>query len=88
MGLDINMDIYPVRLNDQLRVTIASSLTGDSSVEVGEFNQRIHETALFKENEYIMFGRIFKTKTKPPNVYVFIRNKIILNHHKLILIII
>lgn len=70
MSLDINMDIYPVRLNDQLRVTIASSLNpNDSSVEVGEFNQRIHETALFKENEYIMFGRIFKTKTQPPNVY-------------------
>merc|ERR1712137_1471507 len=65
MTLDINMDIYPVRLNDEFRITIASSLNpGDTSVETGEFNPNIEESALFKENEYIMFGRVFKHKAE------------------------
>eukprot|EP00012_Vannella_robusta_P007607 CAMPEP_0206193654 /NCGR_PEP_ID=MMETSP0166-20121206/6699_1 /ASSEMBLY_ACC=CAM_ASM_000260 /TAXON_ID=95228 /ORGANISM="Vannella robusta, Strain DIVA3 518/3/11/1/6" /LENGTH=150 /DNA_ID=CAMNT_0053610415 /DNA_START=1 /DNA_END=453 /DNA_ORIENTATION=- len=72
LTLDINMDIYPARLNDEFRVTIASTLSpGDTSVEVGEFNPRLEESSLFQENEYIMFGRVFKTKPEVPNVSIY-----------------
>lgn len=69
MMLDINMDIYPVRLNEEFSVLIASTLTPgtDSAAEAGEFNQRMEESPLFKEYEYIMFGRVFRYKLEPPN---------------------
>mmetsp|Transcript_4696 Transcript_4696/g.7867 ORF Transcript_4696/g.7867 Transcript_4696/m.7867 type:complete len:155 (-) Transcript_4696:12-476(-) len=73
MMLDINMDIYPVRLNEEFSVLIASTLTPgtDSAAEAGEFNQRMEESPLFKEYEYIMFGRVFRYKLEPPNASVY-----------------
>ena len=74
MMLDINMDIYPVRLNEEFSVLIASTLTPgtDSAAEAGEFNQRMEESPLFKEYEYIMFGRVFRYKLEPPNAQEFV----------------
>merc|ERR1712137_202003 len=71
LTVDINMDIYPVRLNDEFRVTIASTLSPGDSAETGEFNPHLQESSLFQENEYIMFGRVFKTKPENPNIAIY-----------------
>jgi hypothetical protein len=64
MSLDINMDIYPVSLNETFSVRITRTLAdGDSTAEPGEYNYRIEESSLYKEYEYIMFGRVFRTET-------------------------
>src|SRR3990167_5845455 len=66
MLLDINVDIYSVKLNDKFSVLLASSISLDPEVDdIGEFTQNV-ESTLAADYEYVMYGKVFRYNFEPP----------------------
>jgi len=65
--LDINSDIYPVDLGDQLTVALAKSLGSDDDMG---YDQGSGRESLAKDYEYVMYGKVFKClEDKSSKVY-------------------
>jgi len=68
--LDINSDIYPVDLGDQLTVALAKSLGSDDDMG---YDQGSGRESLAKDYEYVMYGKVFKClEDKSSKVSVFV----------------
>ncbi|CCE63809.1 hypothetical protein TPHA_0F03280 [Tetrapisispora phaffii CBS 4417] len=64
LTLDINTDLFPVNLKDQLTIAIASSLSTDGSVNSSDNKSwrlpRPNERSLADDYDYVMYGTAYK----------------------------
>ncbi|KAI9337163.1 RNA polymerase [Zopfochytrium polystomum] len=63
--LDINSEIYPMRVQDKFTLTLALSLSldggaNDSSVKRESWREVAAKRSLADDYEYVMFGKVYK----------------------------
>ena len=58
LSIDINVDIYPIELNQKFTIALARSLN-PREIDDGTFNQSTKES-LADQYEYVMYGKVFK----------------------------
>ncbi|CDR38410.1 CYFA0S02e01376g1_1 [Cyberlindnera fabianii] len=61
--LDVNSDLFPVKVNDSVTVTLASSLSLDGSKDVANTSWRppkAGEKTLADDYDYVMYGTVYK----------------------------
>eukprot|EP00744_Colponema_vietnamica_P000065 GILI01000125.1.p1 GENE.GILI01000125.1~~GILI01000125.1.p1 ORF type:complete len:162 (+),score=49.71 GILI01000125.1:52-486(+) len=59
LSLDINSEIYEVRVDERYKVALASTLSLDGAADPGHFVQNPGRT-LMDSYDYVMYGKIFK----------------------------
>ena len=64
LTLDVNTEIYPLKVNDRFSLAIASTLRKDGSPDEGCFDQSGYDSHA-DDYEYVMFGKVFKHHFKP-----------------------
>lgn len=64
MVLDVNIDIYPVEVGDQLKVALSQSLVRGGNPTPATYEATIlsGRSNLLDEYEYVMHGKVFKFK--------------------------
>jgi len=62
MLLDINVDIYPVKVGQKYKLMLASTLNLDGSSMAGHYDKKLSNASasLMDEYEYVMHGKVFK----------------------------
>ncbi|KAJ3416469.1 hypothetical protein HDV05_001627 [Chytridiales sp. JEL 0842] len=62
--LDINSEIYPMKVADKFTLTLASSLSLDGNVAAGakkeSWRDMSGQRSLADDYEYVMFGKVYK----------------------------
>ncbi|KAL8092042.1 DNA-directed RNA polymerases II and V subunit 8A-like [Apium graveolens] len=73
--LDVNTEIYPVRVGDRFRMVLSKSLYPDGST-VTELNPKGQQKSLADKFEYVMHGLLYKmsedTSDRDPAAEVYI----------------
>jgi hypothetical protein len=64
LTLDVNTEIYPLKVNDRFSLAIATTLRKDGVADEGCFDQSGFDS-LADDFEYVMFGKVFKHHVKP-----------------------
>ena len=64
LTLDVNTEIYPLKVNDRFSLAIASTLRKDGIADEGCFDQSGFESHA-DDFEYVMYGKVFKHHVKP-----------------------
>ncbi|CAN6459424.1 unnamed protein product [Victoria cruziana] len=59
MLLDVNTEIYPLKVDDKFTMVLASTLNLDGSADSGYFMQGSRKT-LADKFEYVMHGKLYK----------------------------
>ncbi|CAJ0574334.1 unnamed protein product, partial [Mesorhabditis spiculigera] len=57
--LDVNTQMYPVDLNEQFRLVLATTLREDGGAEEGVYDQQAESTRA-AQFEYVMYGKIYR----------------------------
>lgn len=71
LSLDVNVEIYRLRVGDKLQVLLASAL--DSEPDTGHYKPQ-RSSSLMDKFEYVVSGRVFKRNpTKDGKMYVLRR---------------
>mmetsp|Transcript_18195 Transcript_18195/g.54662 ORF Transcript_18195/g.54662 Transcript_18195/m.54662 type:complete len:144 (-) Transcript_18195:1968-2399(-) len=61
LSLDVNVDIYPLRVAQKVSLALASSIHSDGSVDQGAYDHRLHERqTLLDKYGYACYGKLFK----------------------------
>eukprot|EP00211_Chloroparvula_japonica_P013015 CAMPEP_0119134540 /NCGR_PEP_ID=MMETSP1310-20130426/17135_1 /TAXON_ID=464262 /ORGANISM="Genus nov. species nov., Strain RCC2339" /LENGTH=138 /DNA_ID=CAMNT_0007125341 /DNA_START=293 /DNA_END=706 /DNA_ORIENTATION=- len=61
LTLDINTDIYPLKVGTKLTLALATSISLDGGTEERGYNVREAEGESLADNyEYVMYGKVFK----------------------------
>ena len=58
--VDINTDLYPLKVHDRIKLVLASTLNLDGSPDSGEYNQNFGVKTLLDSYEYGMHGKVFR----------------------------
>mmetsp|Transcript_15535 Transcript_15535/g.48845 ORF Transcript_15535/g.48845 Transcript_15535/m.48845 type:complete len:151 (-) Transcript_15535:16-468(-) len=60
--LDVNIDIYPLDVNDSFAMALASTLKLDGTPDAGYYDEAMQSGApsLMDKYEYVMYGKLFK----------------------------
>ena len=74
--LDINTEIYPVELNNKLKVCLATTLELDGSIKEAskQFDPLLgtdEKPSLMDRYDYVMHGRVYNYKEENDKVFVF-----------------
>lgn len=61
--LDINSELFPVKANDSLTITLASSLGNEASMKTSNGSwkpPRQYDDSLANDYDYVMYGTVYK----------------------------
>jgi len=65
LSLDVNVDIYPMKVNTSYSIALATALTDDGMTTTGIYSQEeFEQPSLMDKYEYVMYGKVFKIEEK------------------------
>ncbi|VDP00513.1 unnamed protein product [Soboliphyme baturini] len=64
--LDVNVQLYPVKLGDKFRLVIASTLREDGYPDDAEYDPNMNCSRM-DSFEYVMFGKVYRVEGDDPN---------------------
>ncbi|KAK6459081.1 16-kDa RNA polymerase subunit [Scheffersomyces xylosifermentans] len=70
IALDINSELFPVKANDSLTITLASSLGNESSMLTSNGSwrpPRAGDRSLADDYDYVMYGTVYKFEENADN---------------------
>uniref|UniRef100_A0A383VV07 DNA-directed RNA polymerases I, II, and III subunit RPABC3 n=1 Tax=Tetradesmus obliquus TaxID=3088 RepID=A0A383VV07_TETOB len=66
LAIDINIDIYPLKVGDKFNLVLATTINRDGAPETGKYDETFPTIAkretLMDEFEYVMYGLVYKYK--------------------------
>ena len=58
--LDINTQLYPIKIEDKFRLVLSTTLRDDGMADEGDFLTMEEESALASSFEYVMHGKVYR----------------------------
>jgi len=70
--LDVNVDIFPIEINNKLSLALASTLNKEGNPELPHYDASVFAKSSLMDNyEYVMYGKVFKySEEKGPSLKV------------------